>query len=127
MTHQRPHLLRILTMLPSFLKFIEEVEETSGVSSPQHEVGEESLPLNKVVEKRIKEIINEFQTKGKATEKEIIASLDYNVKKMLGSQDPNSQQPQETPPNSQDQQQQQPQMSQQQQPQMSQQQQPQMQ
>lgn len=72
-------------MLPSFLKFIEQQEDQSSVSSPQHELGEEGLNLNKVIEKRIKEIINEFQIKGKATEKDILASFDYNLKKMLGN------------------------------------------
>ena len=71
-------------MLPSFLKFIEQSEE-SGVSSPQHELGEESLTLNKVIEKRIKEILNEFKTKGIATEEQVLASVEYNLKKMMGS------------------------------------------
>ena len=77
-------------MLPSFLKFIEHSEE-SGVSSPQHELGEESLTLNKVIEKRIKEISNEFKTKGIATEEQVLASFEYNLKKMMGGSPASSQ------------------------------------
>ena len=73
-------------MLCSFLKFIEEIEG-KNISSPQHEVGEESLSLNKVIEKRIKELLIEFKTKRKATEEEVLASIEYNLKKMANSKD----------------------------------------
>jgi hypothetical protein len=93
-------------MLCSFLKFIEEIEESnltpprpesnlgSSVSSPQHEVGEESLSLNKVVEKRIKEMLNNFKTKGRATEQEVLSSIDYNLKNKFNFQKPQQSQKQ---------------------------------
>lgn len=73
-------------MLPSFLKFVEQQEEQqAGVGSPQHEVGEESLSLDKVIEKRIKEMLNEFKTKRRATDQEVLSSIDNIIKKMIGS------------------------------------------
>ena len=73
-------------MLPSFLKFVEQQEDQqTGVGSPQHEVGEESLSLNKVIEKRIKEMLNEFKTKRRATDQEVLNSIDNIIKKMIGS------------------------------------------
>jgi len=69
-------------MLPKFLQFLEELE--SGVLPPQHEMGEENLTLNKVIEKRIKEIVNEFETKNKATKEEVLNSFYQNISKMMG-------------------------------------------
>lgn len=90
-------------MLPKFLQFLEELE--SGVVSPQHEMGEENLSLNKVIEKRIKEIISEFELKGRATEQEVLNSFFQNISKMMGKnpqnkdqeQVPQAQTPQQVP------------------------------
>lgn len=62
-------------MLQKFSKWIE--NEEVSVSEPQHKKGEEILTLNKVVEKRILEMINEFQIKGKATPEDVIKSIAY--------------------------------------------------
>jgi hypothetical protein len=88
-------------MLLSFFEFVQQQDgvEQTGVSSPEHESGEESLSLNKVIEKRIKEIVVEFTMKRKATEEEVLNSIDYNIKRILGGnsnkQNSQPQQPQD--------------------------------
>ena len=71
-------------MLPSFYNWLEQtdVEDTpSGVSEPQHKAGENNLPLNKLIEKRMKEMIEEFTSKGTATEEDIINSINNYLNK----------------------------------------------
>ncbi len=73
-------------MIPTFRFWVEnslgvsapsEEESSSGVSEPQHEKGEESLSLNKFIEKRILEIVEDLERKGKATKDQVISSLRY--------------------------------------------------
>lgn len=73
-------------MIPTFRFWVEnslgvsvpsEEENSSGVSEPQHEKGEESLSLNKFIEKRILEIVEDLERKGKATKDQVINSLTY--------------------------------------------------
>jgi hypothetical protein len=87
-------------MLPKFSKWIENSE--SSVSEPQHKKGEEVLTLNNVIEKRIKEMIDEFQSKGKAKPEEVLSSIAYflekNMPKQPEPQDNNQQADQQVDP-----------------------------
>lgn len=76
-------------MLPKFSKWIENSE--SSVSEPQHKKGEEVLTLNSSVEKRIKEMIEEFQRKGKAKPEEVLSSIAYFLDKNLPKNQDNQQ------------------------------------
>lgn len=76
-------------MLPKFSKWIENSE--SSVSEPQHKKGEEVLTLNYSVEKRIKEMIEEFQRKGKAKPEEVLSSIAYFLDKNLPKNQDNQQ------------------------------------
>lgn len=80
-------------------------EDDSGVSEPQHKKGESSLTLNKLVEKRIKEMMEELVSKGKADENSIVDAIKYFLSKNFPQQDQSQDQNQD-----QDQNQQQPMM-----------------
>lgn len=86
-------------MIPKFSKWIEnteqsEPEQSSSVSEPEHKKGEDLLSLNNLVEKRIKEIIEELEVKGKASEQDVYGAianlLDKNFKGPQNEKDPNS-------------------------------------
>lgn len=68
-------------MLPEFSKWME--NSKVSISEPQHKKGEDLLTLNKVVEKRMIEMINEFQLKGKASPEDIFKSIAYFLDKNL--------------------------------------------
>lgn len=71
-------------MLPKFHNWIENLDgNPSSLSEPQHKKGEESLTLNKLVEKRIKEMIDEFQSKGKASQEQVVGSIKYFLDKNM--------------------------------------------
>lgn len=71
-------------MVPKFSQWIESAETSeTSVSEPQHKKGEDILTLNKVVEKRIVEMINEFQLKGKAKPEDVLKSIAYFLDKNL--------------------------------------------
>lgn len=74
-------------MFPKFSKWIENSEVS--VSEPQHKKGEEILTINKLVEKRIVEMINEFQIKGKAKPEDVLKSIAYFLDKNLPNNQPN--------------------------------------
>lgn len=85
-------------MLPNFYQWLEQadVEDMpSGVSEPQHKSGENNLPLNKLIEKRMKEMIEEFTSKGMATKDDILNSISDYLNKNSNQQqlDQNQQQP----------------------------------
>lgn len=86
-------------MLPNFYSWLEQTDvegSPSGVSEPQHKAGENNLPLNKLVEKRIKEMIEEFTSKGTATEDEIISSINSYLNKNSKTQNIDQNQPADT-------------------------------
>lgn len=88
-------------MIPTFRFWVENSlgaepeENSSGVSEPQHKKGEDSLSLNKFLEKRILEIIEDLERKGKATKDQVMNSLKY----LLSQNQPQEPQP-EKPQNS---------------------------
>jgi len=65
-------------------------EESSSLSEPQHEKGESSLTLNKLVEKRLKEMIDQLQMKGTADENQVLGAISY----FLNKNAPKQQEPQ---------------------------------
>jgi len=71
-------------------------EESSSLSEPQHEKGESSLTLNKLVEKRLKEMIDRLQIKGTADENQVLDAISYFLNKNAPKQ---TQEPQGQPPN----------------------------
>ena len=73
-------------------------DQSSSLSEPQHEKGESSLTLNKFVEKRIKEMIDELQMKGKADENQVLDAISYFLNKNAPKQD-QSQEPESQPQN----------------------------
>lgn len=75
----------------SFLKFLEDIENNS-LSPPQHKKGEESLDIKDLLKKRILEMTNELEVKGKGTRDEILKSLIDVINSLLGvSQNQNPQ------------------------------------
>lgn len=93
-------------MIPTFRFWVEnslgfsgtsEEENSSGVSEPQHEKGEELLSLSKFIEKRISEIIEDLERKGKATKDQVINSLGDFLNKNQASQS-TSKEPQNSQP-----------------------------
>jgi hypothetical protein len=82
-------------MLLKFSKWMENSEVS--VSEPQHKKGEDLLTLNKVVEKRMVEMINEFQLKGKAKPEDIFKSIAYFLDKNLPKNNEIQQNPPEQP------------------------------
>ena len=58
----------------SFLRFLENIENNS-LSPPQHKKGEESLDIKDLLKKRVLEIANELEVKGKGTREDILKSL----------------------------------------------------
>jgi hypothetical protein len=65
-------------------------DESSSLSEPQHEKGESSLTLNKLVEKRLKEMIDQLQIKGTADENQVLDAISY----FLNKNAPKQQEPQ---------------------------------
>jgi hypothetical protein len=83
-------------MLPKFHNWIENLDgNPSSLSEPEHKKGEESLTLNKLIEKRMKEMIEEFQSKGKATPEQVVDSIKY----FLGKNSPQDQNQNQPPQN----------------------------
>ena len=77
-------------MIPKFRFWIEDVEAGGvSVSQPQHKKGEDSLDIDKMVEKRIKELINELKIKRNIDENQIINS----IKSYLGKSNQNQSEP----------------------------------
>jgi uncharacterized membrane protein len=63
-------------MFPKFRTWIENLEEENpSLSEPQHKTGEKNLSVNKLVEKRIKEMVQELSIKGKAEENDIYNAI----------------------------------------------------
>lgn len=84
-------------MIPKFHVWIEDIGVS--VSEPQHEKGEDNLSLDRLVEKKIKELINSVKIK-KNTRPE--QSVDENqiinsIKSYLEKISPQQQEPQENP------------------------------
>jgi len=91
-------------MLPNFYQWLEQadVEDMpSGISEPQHKAGENNLPLNKLIEKRMKEMIEEFTSKGTATEDDILNSISNYLNKNSNQQQPPDQNQPPSDPNQQ--------------------------
>lgn len=88
-------------MIPQFKHWVEnqEEEENNPLSEPQHEKGEGALTLNQVIEKRILEIIEEYERKGKASKDDVINSIKYFLDKNKPTQPPQSSQNQNSPEN----------------------------
>lgn len=72
-------------------------EDSSSLSEPQDKVGETSLTLNKLVEKRIKEMMNELQNKGKGSEEDILNSINYFLSKNGSAPKEDQKTPEEQP------------------------------
>jgi hypothetical protein len=91
-------------MLPNFYQWLEQadVEDMpSGVSEPQHKTGENNLPLNKLIEKRMKEMIEELTSKGTATEDDILSSIGNYLNKNSNQQQTSDQNQPSSDPNQQ--------------------------
>lgn len=97
-------------MLPKFKNWIENQEDATdqnqqvndpgqgqqgNTSEPQHKKGEAFAPLNKVIERRMLEIIEELTRTGKANERQILDSIKYFLEKNSTGQ---NSQPQQSPP-----------------------------
>lgn len=81
-------------MIPSFYNWIENLAAGGvSVSQPQHKKGEDSLPINKKVEKRIREMMGEFTSKGEANQQEILDAISYVMDKLRPQEAPQNQQP----------------------------------
>ena len=75
-------------MIPKFRSWLENSgEEGSSLSEPVHKSGEGGLSTYKLVEKRIKEMIQELSDKGVATEEEINNSIKQFIDKNLKSKE----------------------------------------
>lgn len=106
--------------MKSFLQWMEN-EENPALSEPQHKIGEKSLALDKVIEKRLMQFIMELETDGKGSKEEIAKAIKKVIDSNMGNQQQS--QPEQPAPQGEDQQTPQPQEAPQ--PQMAQQQPPQ--
>lgn len=87
-------------MLPQFKYWVENQDQKSSVSEPQHQKGEGALTLNQVIEKRILEIIEDYERKGKANKDDVLNSIKYFLDKNKPAQP--TQPSQNSPENSQE-------------------------
>ena len=62
--------------VPPFARWVEDNEPEQGaLSEPQHEVGEKDMDLKSTVEKRLMQMAEDLETKGKGSRQEILAAM----------------------------------------------------
>lgn len=79
--------------MKSFLQWMEN-EENPALSEPQHKIGEKSLALDKVIEKRLMQFIMELETDGKGSKEEIAKAIKKVIDSNMGQQ---QSQPEQSP------------------------------
>lgn len=80
--------------MKSFLKWMEN-EENPALSEPQHKIGEKTLALDKVIEKRLMQFIMELETDGKGSKEEIAKAIKKVIDSNMGGQQQS--QPEQSP------------------------------
>ena len=86
------------------IPFSKWIENNTALSEPQHKSGEKDMDMDKVVEKRMMQLVMDLETEGKGSRQDILKSIERvlsTVPQTKPQQQPQGQEPQGQQPQNQ--------------------------